>query len=375
VSKVLTIKKILYYFLMVLCALIVFIKFMNLNEKLPFGLWYVHSDSMQPEIKTDDGYILIRSKEYTLNDIITFKPQVLKDKYITHRIIDITDDGKFITKGDYNVSTDQEGGEPPIGIEQIVGKVLVINEKPIVIPHLGTISRKINEIVEGFNIFKLLSLGIIVYLIAYILDTFADRHKTSKKKKLRLLDIAPYFDWVFLVLCITMFINIIFLGLTIKSWGNQEVDYVVVTTKGISSPLPGEVFTETMGLVNNTFFPFVTVMEPMRIEVEVNPEKLKLPPKQHQEYILTIKAPEEIGYYIDKIKKRTYPDILPDKFLDYLYSKSEVLPLIVIFSPGILLSTGLYIWWVRRWQDGKRVAMKWLIPLRRVLGKLSLIPF
>ena len=83
---------------MVLCALIVFIKFMNLNEKLPFGLWYVHSDSMQPEIKTDDGYILIRSKEYTLNDIITFKPQVLKDKYITHRIIDITDDGKFITK-------------------------------------------------------------------------------------------------------------------------------------------------------------------------------------------------------------------------------------------------------------------------------------
>ena len=157
-SKVLTIKKILYYFLMVLCALIVFIKFMNLNEKLPFGLWYVHSDSMQPEIKTDDGYILIRSKEYTLNDIITFKPQVLKDKYITHRIIDITDDGKFITKGDYNVSTDQEGGEPPIGIEQIVGKVLVINEKPIVIPHLGTISRKINEIVEGLNIFKLLSL-------------------------------------------------------------------------------------------------------------------------------------------------------------------------------------------------------------------------
>jgi len=113
----------------------------------------------------------------------------------------------------------------------------------------------------------------------------------------------------------------------------------------------------------------------MRNEVEVNPEKLKLPPKQHQEYILTIKAPEEIGYYIDKIKKRTYPDILPDKFLDYLYSKSEVLPLIVIFSPSILLSTGLYIWWVRRWQDGKRVAMKWLIPLRRVLGKLSLIPF
>ena len=93
------------------------------------------------------------------------------------------------------------------------------------------------------------------------------------------------------------------LGLTIKSWGNQEVDYVVVTTKGISSPLPGEVFTETMGLVNNTFFPFVSVMEPMRNEVEVNPEKLKLPPKQHQEYILTIKAPEEIGYYIDKIKK------------------------------------------------------------------------
>ncbi len=366
-NKVLNPKKLIYFFLILICVFIVFVKYMNLNDKLPFGLWYVQSDSMKPTITIDDGFILIRSNEYSVNDIITFRPQVLNDEYVTHRIIDVTDDGKYITKGDYNQSTDQEGGEPAVDKEYIVGKVMVINERPFIIPNLGIISRRINEMVGDINVFKLLSMGIFVYLIGYILDTFAERNKPSNKKKLRLIDIAPYFDWVFLILCATLLINIFFLVWTIKSWGAEEIGYVVVSTEGISAPLPGEVFTETRALENRTLFPFVTVMEAQRAGVEVNPKKLKLPPKQHHEYLVVIKAPDDIGYYIERIHKKSYPDLLPDKLLVYLYSKGEILPLVVIFGPVILLNIALFICWNRRWQTGEKEVMGWLIALRKLL--------
>ena len=79
-NKVLNPKKLIYFFLILICVFIVFVKYMNLNDKLPFGLWYVQSDSMKPTITIDDGFILIRSNEYSVNDIITFRPQVLNDE-------------------------------------------------------------------------------------------------------------------------------------------------------------------------------------------------------------------------------------------------------------------------------------------------------
>ena len=44
---------------------------------------------MEPTIKVNDGYILIKSKEYKLGDIKTFKPKISKMKYVTHRIIEV----------------------------------------------------------------------------------------------------------------------------------------------------------------------------------------------------------------------------------------------------------------------------------------------
>ena len=127
---------------------------------------------MEPTIKTNDGFILIKAKEYAINDIITFTPKVLKDKYVTHRIIEVTDNGEFVTKGDYNQSTDQEGGEPLINKDQILGKVLTLNGKPIIIPYLGIASEKFNEIIAGRSIFTLIAVGIIIYLFGYIIESF-----------------------------------------------------------------------------------------------------------------------------------------------------------------------------------------------------------
>lgn len=340
------------------------------NTKQPIGLWYVYSESMEPTIKTNDGYILIKANEYKVGDIVTFKPKVLKDKYVTHRIVKITGDSKFITKGDNNQSIDQDFGEPLISKEQIIGKVFTISGKPVTVPYLGILSPRFNEIVKGLNTFILISIGIGIYLLVYVMDCIINRNKGPKRKHTRMLDIAQFFDPVFLSLCALIFINAIFIGFTIKSWSPLETSYVVVSTEGVSSPMPGENFTKTSSLENQTLIPFVTVLEPEREGIEAIPQKLLLLPKQNVEYNLLIHAPDKIGYYTEKILKRAYPDVLPDKLMDIMYSKSRFLPLVIIFSPGILLCIGLYIWWVRRWQIGRRKVMEWLLPFRPVLRKL-----
>lgn len=370
-SRLSKLKNTLFYIFIVLGLMTIFSQLKEENNiNLPIRLGYVYSGSMEPTIKTNHGYILIKSKEYGINDIITFLPKVLKDKYVTHRIVDLAGDGKFITRGDNNQSTDQEGGEPLITEEQIIGKALMINSKPIIIPYLGIITKKFNSLIKGLNVFMLISIGIGLYLLGYILETTTNKYKGSRKRHIRIMDIAPYFDPVFILLSAIVFINIIFLGLTIKSWTPEEISYVIVSKKGLSSPIPGERFIESMNLENKTWLSFVTFFEPEREGTVVHPKGLLLPPKQNQEYTLSIKAPDKIGYYTEKIYKRTYINILPEKLLEFLYSKGQLLPLMVLFTPGIMINIGVYIWWMKRWKLGRRKAMEWLIPFRGVLKKL-----
>ena len=123
-----------FYIFLAISIIIIYLQFKGAdNTKKHIGLWYVYSGSMEPTIKVNDGYILIKSKEYKLGDIVTFKPKILKDEYVTHRIIEVIEGNKFITLGDNNQSTDQEFGEPPVLYEQIIGKVLTIGGKPIII--------------------------------------------------------------------------------------------------------------------------------------------------------------------------------------------------------------------------------------------------
>lgn len=102
----------------------------------PVQLSYVYSDSMEPTIGVDDGYVLVPAGEVTAGEIVTFwSPS--KDAYVTHRVVSRTDAG-FITKGDNNPSTDQDAGYPPVSRDRVVGEVLTLGGEPIVVPHLGT---------------------------------------------------------------------------------------------------------------------------------------------------------------------------------------------------------------------------------------------
>ena len=101
----------------------------------PVQLSYVYSDSMEPTIGVNDGYLVIPAGEVTAGDIVTFW-SAEKSAYVTHRIVGNSDTG-FITQGDNNPSTDQRSGYPAVSRDEIVGKVLTVDGSPLLIPYLG----------------------------------------------------------------------------------------------------------------------------------------------------------------------------------------------------------------------------------------------
>lgn len=103
----------------------------------PIHISYVYSDSMEPTINEGDGYLLVPAAEIVEGDIITFH-STERDEHVTHRVVEVTDEG-YITQGDNNRRTDQAGGHPPITVDQVTGAVLMLGDRPLIIPHLQTL--------------------------------------------------------------------------------------------------------------------------------------------------------------------------------------------------------------------------------------------
>ncbi|MGI6667508.1 MAG: hypothetical protein ACOX5Q_08730, partial [Bacillota bacterium] len=84
-------------------------------------------------------------------------------------------DGGFITKGDNNDQTDQEGGHyPPIRREWIAGVVPTIGSLPLKIPLVGYIPLLIEENMKNPRLLPLL-LGVLA--LALLLDEAKRRRK------------------------------------------------------------------------------------------------------------------------------------------------------------------------------------------------------
>ena len=81
----------------------------------------VLTGSMEPTILTDDYIIIDRNATTDLSegDIVSYysnDPQIA-GMVVTHRIVGILDDGRYLTRGDANTVND-----PPVSREQIVGR-------------------------------------------------------------------------------------------------------------------------------------------------------------------------------------------------------------------------------------------------------------
>lgn len=84
----------------------------------------VVSGSMSGTIEVDDMVIIHRRNRYSCGDIITYKDN---GSLVTHRIVEISEDGFYITKGDANNTVDLE----PVPFDSVIGCVV------LTIPKIG----------------------------------------------------------------------------------------------------------------------------------------------------------------------------------------------------------------------------------------------
>lgn len=90
----------------------------------------VLSGSMEPTIPTGSIIYTHKNLGYNVNDVITF--EAAKDQIVTHRVIDIENNGEvqYITKGDANTTIDQSR----VTADKILGKTYFF------FPYIGKIS-------------------------------------------------------------------------------------------------------------------------------------------------------------------------------------------------------------------------------------------
>lgn len=128
-----------------------------------YTIFGVQTGSMADEINAGDWIIVKGSKNYKLNDVVTYMDD---GEFITHRIVE-TYKNTFITKGDANNTKDQ-----PINSEQIVGKVVKI------LPNFEIFRKTL------FNPIVLICLIITLYLAVVLFK----RNENSKQNDFSILD-------------------------------------------------------------------------------------------------------------------------------------------------------------------------------------------
>ncbi|MDZ7731293.1 MAG: signal peptidase I [Natrialbaceae archaeon] len=117
----------------------------------PVLLGYVTTGSMEPTIETGDGFVAIPSAiadEPAVGDVVVYSTPN-SETLTTHRIVGETDSG-YITKGDANPFTDQDGGAPPIRRGQIEAVALQVGGSVLTIPALGTAVETVTRTIDGW---------------------------------------------------------------------------------------------------------------------------------------------------------------------------------------------------------------------------------
>ena len=89
---------------------------------IPGGVktFVVQSGSMEPSIKTGSVIVVKQAESYTVGEVITFGPRSKTKPPTTHRIIEIKEDGSYVTKGDANDDEDLR----TVSRYEVIGKVV-----------------------------------------------------------------------------------------------------------------------------------------------------------------------------------------------------------------------------------------------------------
>lgn len=313
----------------------------------PVLLTYVETESMSPTLEPNDGFVAIPSvgeSSYEPGDVVVFDAEVLHDGgLVTHRIVDETDEG-YITQGDANPVTDQDGDEPPVRENQIeahaldVGGIVVIPQLGVPVEALGsTLTWTQQTLAQTFGTraflgtqglaYLLVLFGGITYLLSAIGDTTGNRVRARSTDR-ETQAVAPM---QVIVLMAIVLVAILTASMVLPGGAH---DFTIVSS-ATESDRPevierGTTDTATFIVPSNGPLPVVAVVEPRTDGVRVDETSQYIGPSSSHDFSIALEAPDETGTYVETIHEYRYLAFLPTDLILALHALHPWAPIVAI---------------------------------------------
>jgi len=327
----------------------------------PILLGFVVTGSMSPTLEPGDGFVAVPpaiAGDIEEGDVVTFDARELEGGGLTtHRIVGETEEG-YITRGDANPFTDQDGPEPPVQESQISAVAWQFGGEVVVIPYLGTVAMALqglvgaliglisvlpggDSIADGDVGSVMIGAGVLLLLYSFASDLFGG-DKRSGKDRSRSRGGA---------MRASVILGVILLLILVPATASMVVPSGTNDVTIVSSQSPsgnptvierGGTQTLEYNVSNNGYIPLVVIIEPASTGVEVEQTTHLLYRGQSADTTATLFAPEETGVYYRAISERQYIGILPLSVIVALHSIHPWVAIVAINGVITIAVTGLF---------------------------------
>ncbi|MCU4743880.1 signal peptidase I [Natronoglomus mannanivorans] len=331
----------------------------------PILLGYVTTGSMEPTIDAGDGFVAIPSAvagSPEPGDVVVFEATELHDGGLTtHRIVDVTADG-YVTAGDANPFTDQDGGEPPVSDGQIVATALQVNGHVVTIPHLGTAVMGIHGVVGGvFDAVTgplggseptdgtdagaiLVAMGVALLGLGVLFDRTGVEQRQATRSTSRENVLAI---WAAIAVVLFVLVSLATVAMVLPS---GVAAYELVSTDDPTDDpqvlAPGETGELTRTVDNAGYLPTVVVFEASSTGIATDPEWLTVGSRDTAETTVSLTAPDSSGEYTRHVGEHRYIMVLPPTLLVWLHGLHPLIAIAavngVVVGVVVAILLGLY---------------------------------
>jgi signal peptidase len=317
----------------------------------PLLLSYVETGSMEPTLDAGDGFVAVPpavAGDVGPGDVVVYEAKQLNGGGLTtHRVVDETSNG-YVTRGDANPFTDQDGSEPPVTDGQIRAVALQVGGSVVVLRGLGTAATGVQSVFETFQRalggvlgtdLPMTAVGLLLLAVGlglYGLETGDGRVRPERDRE------TGRTDPRLLVLVLTLVVVAPLTGAMVLPGGPQDVGIVSAESDSPAGHVVERGTTEERSyrLSNAGLLPTVIYLEPASEGVTVDPTRTVLDGGETRNATLAVSAPPETGYYVRSFVERRYVAVLPLPVLDGLYRTHPWAPVLVIDA---LVGGGFYL--------------------------------
>lgn len=303
----------------------------------PVVVGYVTTESMEPTISAGDGFVVVPSVvtgEPEVGDVVVFDARDLHDGGLTtHRIVGETEGG-YVTAGDNNPFTDQDGDEPPVTDGQIVAHAVQVNGEVVTIPHLGTAVMAVQSAVAApFELIDEQQAGTAMMFVGIALlllgGAFGDRGRRETRRSRNRPNVVTIRTVVVVVVLVVVggATAAMVLPAGVHEFGVVAADNPTDEPHVVE---PGETATITYGVNNGGVLPVMVVTEPASPGTAVSPERTVLGAAERQETTVSMTAPSKLGTQLRHVRESRYLLLLPPRLIAELHAIHPLVALLAV---------------------------------------------